>query len=1029
MWRWLRFPVAVVAAVLVVVLAGTVWLLSGQRYQALLTEHLRQLLGAEVRVSRSHFSFAGGLGIELAGVTLQLPTASVPFLTAERFAMLLDLKALARGRLLFNEINVSHPHVRIVGDPKQGMAPLLSLLAVMEKTVATRSETSGWFAPTLAVRHVVISNGGVEYVQKMQDAPFVLSQLQLVLSHPNDTGVALSGTAALGSKGELGSVTLQALAPTWSAQADQWHVAWRGSLQLHDVVLRSIGRAFGNVWPIATVSANLRYEGQGVGPVQMDGTVSARNVRAGAVYLRTLTGNVTQFQWRGSSDHRQSATWRKHLREVTAEVHLNQLQGGIGEESTQFSLAKGIVTLHDGLLAMYGLSGGYGKKSYLRVKEIALSQVTVGDYPECSATLEADVNLQEDLDEVLVMLARLGLADVKPLIPQPRGNATVAISLYSPRFPTALSFDGEVSLQQVAFHLSKENPEVREVTGKLHVTNRLVETMGTEALSFKLGESTAQVTGQVLDYTGPQRKVDLHLNSDIALAELPGLEKELRRIRGTSPKSEGGVLSQFVTDPHGWVQFQMAVQTAVPSGSIAYDGTVTFQQAELTLPSWNIALHRLEGTVRVDTQTLATDGIQLGLGHAPIQITGTLRDYLTPQRTGEGQVSFTGVDDTTIASLFPQKFIVPQGGTLDGKIEVSLRREGEIHTVGDLAVNNVLLDPLPYVFHPFGITQGHLVWQGQNAILTIAQGSSAGGRFTGNGRINSLWPFNLELAVDFADLDLGAAFNLDKPKVEDPRPKNDTVKVRVNLHANHLQYKTFAAEQVNALCYWHGRQADLQVIEAKTAGGTLKGEGTLWPDTKGLYVTPQVTGVDVSQLLSMLSTSSDRVTGSLNGAGKIYFSDWHEWASLARWRASLSLAIADGVAQQLPVLVRLWSAVSLQGLLSFQLPSLPTEGLAFSSLTGDFALGDGTAVTSNVVLSSSAVRIEAAGEIDLIQHTLDLKSSLMPLHGITSSVAKVPLAGELLARGAEMLTTLLFRVRGPYQDPTVTPLVVDLGQW
>ena len=51
MWRWLRFLVALVVAALVIVLAGTVWLLSGQRYQTLLTEQLSQLLGAEVRVS------------------------------------------------------------------------------------------------------------------------------------------------------------------------------------------------------------------------------------------------------------------------------------------------------------------------------------------------------------------------------------------------------------------------------------------------------------------------------------------------------------------------------------------------------------------------------------------------------------------------------------------------------------------------------------------------------------------------------------------------------------------------------------------------------------------------------------------------------------------------------------------------------------------------------------------------------------------------------------------------------------------
>jgi uncharacterized protein YhdP len=167
----------------------------------------------------------------------------------------------------------------------------------------------------------------------------------------------------------------------------------------------------------------------------------------------------------------------------------------------------------------------------------------------------------------------------------------------------------------------------------------------------------------------------------------------------------------------------------------------------------------------------------------------------------------------------------------------------------------------------------------------------------------------------------------------------------------------------------------------------------------------------------------------MSGSGKVYMPDWHEWNSPAHWDALLSLAVADGVAQRVPILVRLWSALSLQGLLSLQLPSLPNEGLTFSSLTGDFAFERGLAVTKNLSLNSSAVQIDAQGEIDLAQRTVDLKVGLIPLYGITSSVAKVPLAGKLFARGANLLTTVSFHVYGPYHDPTVTPLLVDAGKW
>ena len=74
--------------------------------------------------------------------------------------MLLDLKALAYGRLLFHEIKASRPHIRVAGENEQAMTYVLGLLATTEKTVA-KSDIPGWFAPTLAVRHVEIYNGSV----------------------------------------------------------------------------------------------------------------------------------------------------------------------------------------------------------------------------------------------------------------------------------------------------------------------------------------------------------------------------------------------------------------------------------------------------------------------------------------------------------------------------------------------------------------------------------------------------------------------------------------------------------------------------------------------------------------------------------------------------------------------------------------------------------------------------------------------------------------------------------------------------
>ena len=112
-------------------------------------------------------------------------------------------------------------------------------------------------------------------------------------------------------------------------------------------------------------------------------------------------------------------------------------------------------------------------------------------------------------------------------------------------------------------------------------------------------------------------------------------------------------------------------------------------------------------------------------------------------------------------------------------------------------------------------------------------------------------------------------------------------------------------------------------------------------DLGSLYFAPQVAGVDVQRFFQTLNLATEVLTGTANGNGKVYVEDWRRWSNPAYWDAVFSLTIADGVARNVPILVRVWAAVSLQSILSLQLPELRSEGLSFSTLTGDLAFGRG----------------------------------------------------------------------------------------
>ena len=110
-----RLVVSLIAVVLSVVLGGLLllgWFLSEHRYVEFIEQELEALLAAEVGIASSTLSFKQGLGVQLKTVTMQEPAGSAPFFRAERVDVLLDMKALLRGRLLFRQLACIKPQVQ-----------------------------------------------------------------------------------------------------------------------------------------------------------------------------------------------------------------------------------------------------------------------------------------------------------------------------------------------------------------------------------------------------------------------------------------------------------------------------------------------------------------------------------------------------------------------------------------------------------------------------------------------------------------------------------------------------------------------------------------------------------------------------------------------------------------------------------------------------------------------------------------------------------------------------------------------------
>lgn len=850
------------------VLLGVVWWLLSHHSRPFLTQHLSALLEAEVRVARSTVSFRHGLGIGLEQLVVQNRSEDVPFLTAERVDVLLDLRALLRGQLLFQHISCLRPHIRLAaGEEPVALPPLVG--RVLQEQTHDGQAGDGWLSPRLAVRHLVLRNSQVRYGGQAHDAALVMVGTDLDLSYSDGEGLSARLQLGLGAGGGMGQVSLQAWLPGWGPDAVLDRLEWNGTVRLRNLSVDQAGRWLGRRWPQARLDFNGRWGARGTRRI-----------------------------------------------ELTGEADFSEMPLGVGR---------------------------------LRHGKTVLNKL-VWQAPD-------RINVQAELVD--------GRAEVGP------------------------------HLLPVVIH-----------TGSLHLDQGQLALSGLRASS---GRSSVSVRGRIAHVLSAHPRADLRLDAEVDLAD--GLTPLLAVAAGVEPAQ----VSQQVQHARGQARVQLRLQGR-PVG-LSYDGQVRLRQAAFYLPGWRADISGLAGTLHVGPTRVTTDQLAFQIGQSSFNVRGWVTDYLSPRRTAELHVAVLKARDRDVAALLPLPpgTLLAADGTLSGYIEASLTADSRApYTAGELRLTRIVLDLVSFL-QPLEVGQGWLAWHGQAGTFRVGQGSLAGSALTGQGRFESLYPPHVEVSADLTALDLEAALAPDRPRQGAGTPG---AVVRVDLRTDRLRYKSLRAQNLRLTCHWHDGQADLRLAGAQIAGGRVDGRAVLWSDRRAVLLTPQLTQVDASRFLQALGRPTSMLSGTLSGNGRIHIPDWQRWERLVDWDANLSLVLRDGVVQRLPVLVRLWSALSLQGLLSFELPSLGT-GLAFSSLSGDLIIDTGRVRTDNLVLNSSAVRFDTSGSLDLAPPTLDLTTALVPLHGITSSVAKVPLAGKLLARGADRLTTLSFRVTGPPADPSV----------
>lgn len=159
-------------------------------------------------------------------------------------------------------------------------------------------------------------------------------------------------------------------------------------------------------------------------------------------------------------------------------------------------------------------------------------------------------------------------------------------------------------------------------------------------------------------------------------------------------------------------------------------------------------------------------------------------------------------------------------------------------------------------------------------------------------------------------------------------------------------------------------------------------------------------------------------------------------ARLATAEGALSVRAANGTLAAVEPgagrVLGLFNFFALPRRFGLDFRDVTASGLAFDTMSGSFALGDGDAVTDDLTLNGPSLRVEVDGRIGLAAQDYDQRIRIYPdvsggmtiggaVLGGPIGVGLALLAREVFETPIDEATKLSYRLVGPWDDPQIVP--------
>jgi hypothetical protein len=213
-------------------------------------------------------------------------------------------------------------------------------------------------------------------------------------------------------------------------------------------------------------------------------------------------------------------------------------------------------------------------------------------------------------------------------------------------------------------------------------------------------------------------------------------------------------------------------------------------------------------------------------------------------------------------------------------------------------------------------------------------------------------------------------------------------------------------------------------LELSTLNGrmALKGSVDVTEDTPEYKISLKTDSISSRRLNRELGLRRILTTGPLTLQGGITCRG-KTIAELERTaEGDIGFTVAGGNVKGFSVLSKILSILNVAQLLKMQLPDVTSDGMPYNEISGHFNAYNGILYTNDLVLKSDSMSLAIVGKYDMINETIDFSVGVQPLQTIDRIVGIIPIVGWVITGRDRALIMIYFSVKGPANDPVVTPI-------